>query len=268
MYHCLTMSSLFSYTNLTTPHQSMLFILHHQLGLPHHTTHHQSKAIKKSLLTTLPLLKSQLTNLLHPLNQHTNLQHKQNQLTNHLYLLSQLTNLHLQPRLSTNHHPHLRHHTSHHHRSPQDLVMLQGLDLAMDLLLNPSQAMDLLHRQNQVMDLLKKQSLPMALPSNSMVPPNNNTDQPSQDQANSREDPRITMVHQSSSTMLHPPSILHPSHSLQKSLYIKSRSPAIPHQSQVMDQSKLLKLRHPTRHLQSQATLLQLQSQAILPLLL
>merc|ERR1719474_659934 len=136
--------------------------------------------------------------------------------------------------------------------------MLPGLDLAMDLLLNPSQAMD----------LQKKPSLPTALPSNNTDPPNNNTDQPSQDQANSREDPRITMVHQSSSTMLHLPSILHLSHSLQRSLYIKSPSPAIPHQSQVMDQSKLLKLRHPTRHLQSQVTLLQLQSQAILPLLL
>jgi hypothetical protein len=262
------MSSQSSYTNLTTPHQSMLFILHHQLGLPHHTTHHhQSKAIKKNLLTTLHLLKSQLTNLLHLLSQHTSLQHQLNQLTNHLHLLSQLTNLRLQPSPSTNHHPHLRHHTSHHHQSHQDRVMLQGLDLVMDLLLNPSQAMDLLPRQNQVTDLQKNPNLPMALLSNNTDPQNNNTDQPSQDQANSREDHRITMVHQSSSTMLHLPSILHLSPSLQRSLYIKSPSPATLHQSQVMVQSKLQKLRHPTRHLQSPATLPQLPSQAILPLL-
>ena len=221
----------------------MWFILHHQLGPPHHTTHHQSKAIKKNLLTT-PLLRRNLhTNLRHLLSQHTNLQHQLNQHTNHPHLLNQLTNLHLQPNNSTNPHQHLRHHTSHHHKSPQDLVMPQGLDLVMDPLLSPSPAMDLLPRQNPVMDLQKSRSLPMALLSNNMDLPSNNTDQPSQDQAsnNSRGDHRITTAHQSSNTMLHLPSILPPSHSLQKSLSIKSPSPAIPHPSQVMVRSKLPK---------------------------
>lgn len=208
---------------------------------------HLNKAIRRNLLITQHLLKSQ----------HTNLPLLPSQHTNHLPLPSQRTDLHLPQRPNINPHLHPRHLISPHNLNQlnhnikhqnlfhQDLAIHQGPDPVMDHLLSRNQAMGLLLRKSQVMAPKKNQSLLMDHLSSNMDHPNNSIDQLGRDQANSnsRRDHKITMAHQNNSTTLRHPNMLHLSHSQQRNLLTKSQSQSLAthHQNQVMVPSKLLK---------------------------